>query len=373
MKNLNRQRRVLIYRDTLFGPSEAFIPAQGESLTQYVPIYGCLRRSGDLPVPESRVHVLCGEGLMGQFERLAVKLCGPRQRQLSAVRSLDPVLLHAHFATDASEIMNLAEMLRIPLLVSLHGYDINSDDGQLPRRFLRRRERLKNVASLFICVSEFIRSRALDKGFPKEKLVVHYTGVDTECFGATAWKCRRPSVLFVGRLVPNKGCEYLLRAMAHVQRLLPDTKLTVIGGGPLRGRLQALAVQLRLNCEFLGSQSHAAVKNWMGQARVLCVPSIVTPTAHEAFGIVFAEAQASGLPVVSSSIGGIPEVVSDQLSGFLVRERDAEALAERILRLLQDDVLWNSFSQAGRALVHDRFNVVKQSRILEAIYDGIAR
>ena len=110
----------------------------------------------------------------------------------------------------------------------------------------------------------------------------------------------------------------------------------------------------------------------MNRARVLCVPSIVARSGDsEGLGMVFGEAQSMGLPVVSSATGGIPEVVAHQHTGFLVPERDWEALAAKLILLLRDHYLWKQFSEAGPARVKALFEVRKQATILENIYESV--
>ena len=103
------------------------------------------------------------------------------------------------------------------------------------------------------------------------------------------------------------------------------------------------------NFAFLGVQDAVAVRAWMNRATVFCTPSVsVESGAAEGFGMVFAEAQAMGLPVVSFASGGIPEAVADGQTGFLVSERDWQALGNKILLLLRNRELWTRFSKAGQ-------------------------
>jgi glycosyltransferase involved in cell wall biosynthesis len=221
-------------------------------------------------------------------------------------------------------------------------------------------------------VSEFIRNEALARGFPAEKTVVHYTGIDTDVFRANPTILRGPIVLFVGRLALNKGCEYLIRAMASLQKVKPEIRLVVIGDGPLRNRLEEQASAVLGNFEFLGVQSPAVVRDWMNRATVFSVPSVTISSGEaEGFGMVFAEAQGMGLPVVSFAIGGIPEVVAHEQTGFLVPERDWEALAARLLVLLQNQDLWRQFSEAGKVRVEKLFSIRKQATILEDMYESV--
>jgi glycosyltransferase involved in cell wall biosynthesis len=196
--------------------------------------------------------------------------------------------------------------------------------------------------------------------------------VDVKKFTRNPAVQRENIVLFVGRLVEMKGCEYAIRAMAAVQQQLPDTKLVIIGEGPLRPSLERLARESNCRCEFLGVQSSEAVRAWMSRARVFCTPSVTARSGNvETFGIVFIEAQAMELPVVSTTAGGIPEAVENGVTGLLAPEKDSGALAARLYLMLTDRAAWQSFSVAGRERVCRQFELQKQTRILEHKYEEV--
>lgn len=362
----------IVYRDELFNASETFIPAQAESLGHFRPYYLGLRPIHDLHPPHDRVHFISRAGLAGKGKRIQFKLLGPNTALRQRLLKLNPVLLHAHFAPDACNALALTRALKVPLVASCHGCDITVRDDRQTSLYLWRREKLKAQCSRFLCVSNFLLEQALAKGFPADRTLVHYTGVNVDLFRPDPRISRSPVVLFVGRLVPVKGCEYLIRAMADIQAFAPEAKLVVIGDGPLRSNLELQASKSVRNFEFLGVQSPDAVRKWMNRATVFCTPSVLAESGQrEAFGMVFAEAQAMGLPVVSFASGGIPEAVADGQTGFLVPERDWQALAERILLFLRDGNLWAQFSRAGELRVRSQFDIRKQAQALEAIYEQV--
>jgi colanic acid/amylovoran biosynthesis glycosyltransferase len=169
--------------------------------------------------------------------------------------------------------------------------------------------------------------------------------------------------------VEKKGCASLLEAMAEVQQHSPWVELVVIGGGPLRVEYEARAAGLGLRCRFLGTQPAAMVREWMARATVFCVPSVVAASGDaEGFGMVFIEAQAMGLPVVSTLSGGIPEAVEHGETGLLVTERDSMALAAALLALIENDELWRRYSAAGRKRVVSQFNLLRQTERLENVF-----
>ncbi len=369
---------VAVYRDHLIYPSETFVLGQAEALKRFVPYYVGSRRVRGLSVPTARTVVANEGSLSGRVHEISYKLWGLAPAFVKRVRRLKPVLIHAHYGPEGVRALPLARALQIPLLVTFHGFDATTKDEYAKRSFyghrvyVRRREKLKHEAQLFIAVSQFIQDKLLEQGFPPEKILVHYVGVDTRAFRADPTQARGPVVLFVGRLVENKGCEFLIRAMSRVQSLAPEAELVVIGDGPLRPSLELLAGKTLRRWRFLGVRPQKEVRSWMNCARVFSVPSVTSVSgASEGFGIVFAEAQAMGLPVASFATGGIPEVVSHGETGLLAAERDWEGLARHISSLLSNDSLWRRLSAAGQARVRDLFDLRRQTGALEEIYDRV--
>lgn len=366
----------LIFRERILAPSETFILEQAKPLQRYHPVLVGLRRTKPaLRHPLSEVMLRDG---CKPFDKLAASLY--RKFPITPVffrllRLFNPSIIHAHFALDAIQALPIARKLNLPLVVSLHGFDVTSTRAALRssfagRHYLRHREELFRKASAFLCVSHFIRDAALRAGFPESKLHVHYTGIDCERFRHTGIRRDPKLILFVGRLVEKKGCEYLLRAMAFVQQRDPEARVEIIGDGPLRHELEALASHLSLRASFRGAQSPDEVLRCMSRARVLCNPSVTAASGDkEGFGMVFAEAQAVGTPVVSFSHAAIPEVVQHGRTGLLCPERKTAALAVCLQALLRNDAFWASMSEQARDWVRERFDISRQTENLESLYD----
>jgi colanic acid/amylovoran biosynthesis glycosyltransferase len=362
-------RKVLIFKETLLALSETFVLEQMRTLSKYDPILAGLERvHPSLPLPQEPLLLSdCRRSISDARAKLYRRIGVAPRFHFNAKRSR-PDLVHAHFASGGRTALPLARALRVPLLVTLHGNDVTvrSRKPDLYRR-------LGEDASLFICVSKFIRDRALEAGFPSEKLLVHYTGVDRDVFSPSASPETSQGILFVGRLVEKKGCEYLLRAMEVVRRACPQCQLTVIGDGPLRPSLEALATELNIPCRFQGAQPTAIVRESLRGARIVCVPSVTAANGDsEGLGMVFAEAQAMGVPVVSTIHGGIPEVVVNHVTGLLTPERDSGALADALCLLLTDKDLWQRLHRAAPQHIEQRFDLKTQTAKLENIYTRIA-
>lgn len=367
-------RRALLFRSELLPVSETFIAAQAGALRRYEPWFAGLKRvRGGLALDETRVIVPARtDSLRAKIARRVYLRAGFAPEFLRRVEAVGAELIHAHFAVDACAALAVRRRLKIPMIVTLHGYDVTSGDADLRessfgRAYLRFRRALWDEARVFVCVSEWIRRKALERGFPEEKLWVHPIGIDVEAFRPTAGK-KEPLVLFVGRLVEKKGCGYLLRAMRLVEAQMPEARLVVVGDGPLRAVLEAEACGL-LRCRFVGTASAEEVREWMRKAAVVAVPSVVASTGDtEGMCLVALEAQAMALPVVAFRGPGIE--VMDGETGLLVRERDADALAEALVAVLRDETLAELMGVAGRSRVERLFNLQTQTALLEDKYDG---
>lgn len=372
------KRVVLIYTNDLLPRSCTFIRAQAEALRVFEPHYVGSRLCDGLALPKERTHMVHRGGRLGNLQDVICKIAGLVPSPAAQLARLRPVLVHAHFGPDAIQAMFLARNLRVPLVVTFHGYDATTRDDWARRSFFRhrvyvaRRDALKRSASLFLAVSQFIRDRLLEQGFPAERTIVHYTGVDNELFHGDPDGDRESLVLFAGNLIPQKGVSHLLRAMALLSARHPAFRTVVLGDGPELASLRRLAAQLQLQAEFLGVRPPDEVAAWLRRAAVFCAPSVTAGSgAREGFGMVFAEAQACGVPVVSYRVGGIPEAVGDGSGGLLVREGDYHGLACALDRLIESKQLRVSLGRAGQKRTSLLFNLRRQTVRLEALYERV--
>jgi len=357
---------VLIFKETLLPPSETFIVAQMGALTRFSPhLVGLEPTTTGLPLADPPLLLSRSASKAADLRAKIYRRTGFAPVFHRRVRDLRADLIHAHFASGGKTLLPLYKSLQRPLIVTLHG---GSDVPIQKTRNGVYRE-LAQTADLFICVSDFIRKQAIEAGYPPEKLLVHYIGIDRTLFCPPLRRADTDEVLFIGRLVEMKGCEYLIRAMGVVQAERPESELTIVGDGPLRSGLETLAAELRVRCKFLGVQPPAVIRKLLERARLFSLPSVVTWDGHfEGLGMVLLEAQAMGVPVVSTVHAAIPEAVADGVTGILVPERDSEALAHAILRLLGDRDLWQQFHSATQAHIDQQFDLRKQTALLEDIY-----
>lgn len=370
-------KEVGIYNKAFPLVSMPFITEQACNLTRYDPVFVQCTRLNEIPFQ----NVSISQSDLFRIKQ-AIYLLTRSPNLFSDFDILSKLnLIHAHFGPEGVYAMALAEKLKIPFLVTFHGYDITLSRTAIWRtgkllyyQLIFHEKELKKKASAFIAVSHFIRSKLLEKGYPEEKIIQHYIGVDTAKFSPFLRKAGERYILCVGRHTQKKGIDTLLHAFAKVSKKHLDVSLIQVGAGPLTADLNALATGLGINSRvrFLGAQSHEMVLNLMRGAEIFALPSQTAKNGDcEGLPIVINEASACGIPVVSTWHSGIPEAVLDGETGFLVIEKDNTTLAEKLDTLLCDRALGKEMGQQGRDFVCETFDIRKQTVKLEAIYDSL--
>lgn len=376
---MTRRYKAAILRHTLFPLSETFIPEQIRHLSGVDVILLGIRFENTDRFRLPRGYVINPDATLGGLAREILYVTTGRSPTLDRAIAEEGVdLLHAHFGVEGLYALPFALRHRLPLVTTFWGFDATMKRSKLLSsrkpawiRYALLRERLRRRGTLFIAVSEFIRSRLIQSGFPADRTIVHHNGVDVTAFAPAEHQAEEPTILSVGRLVEKKGMEYLIQAFARIAGEVPEVRLEIAGDGPLRPSLERLASDSGVSARvtFRGSLSHREVATSMQKAGVVCQPS-VTAADGDAEGLTTTvlEAAATAKPLIGTRHSGIPEVVVDGTTGFLVAERDAAALADRLLLLLQNAELRRRMGEAGRRRVEEHFDLRKQAKRLEEIY-----
>lgn len=272
-------------------------------------------------------------------------------------------LVHVHHGYRLHEVDLTARLLRLPVVVSLHGHDVTGYIEQHPTIYRGVLERV----SAAIVPSRFLADLAVDAGCRPDSVHVIPSGVDTSLFRPTPLPDGPPVVLFVGRFVEKKGLDVLLEAWREVRRAVPDVRLRLLGFGPL----EAMARGAGPRVEVVIAPTHAEVREAMRQATVVASPSrTASDDAVESLLIVNLEAQASGRPVVTTRHAAIPEFVEDGRTALLVPEADAGALTEALVSVLLDRGLAEGLAAAGPAWAR-RFDVSDCAARVDALYETL--
>lgn len=287
-------------------------------------------------------------------------------------------LVHAHFGPGGTYARPFAARHGLPLVVTFHGYDVpllSSAKRLLPLNwpYAMTGRRLLREMTLGLCASTELRDMLMALGVPGERLVLSQLGVDLSAFRPTERDPVARRVIMIGRFVEKKGFEYGIRAFA---RALPQvdaaTHLTIVGSGDGEATLRALVTQLGIdaNVTFAGVLKKAEVAAELTRSDVLLAPSVVDANGDRESGlIVVKEASASHVVPIGTLHGGIPEIIDDGETGYLVPERDVEAMGARLVTVLSDAALRQRLASAGRAKMERQYDVRHRVAALEDFYD----
>lgn len=285
-------------------------------------------------------------------------------------------VIHCHFgpAGVLAALLKQAGVIRGALVTTFHGYDITSHIKQYGQDAYQH---LFKVGDLFMPISQRWRNELIRLGCPPSKAVVHHMGVDLERFNYQTrgeLSGRTMNVISIARLVEKKGLEYGVRAVARLAKQHPLLRYQIIGDGPMDESLQALIDELNASdaVELVGWKSQAQILEYMAQADLLLAPSVTAENGdQEGIPVVLMEAMAQGIPVLSTQHSGIPELIEDGVSGYLVPERDVDALTERLRWFFEERVQWSRLSAAGRARIEMDFNIDRLNDMLVKHYQEL--
>lgn len=371
---------LVVWRSRVLAPSETFVRRQFEAVPlarKY--LVGFSAVDGPLSGPDDRT--VFGEGLLPRMQIRVARVTGRNRKVERLLRSLQPDVIHAHFAYDAMVVEPFARRLGIPLVVTLHGVDVTAradlSGGWSARLYRVRLRRLFDRAARIVAVSDHIASRALLLGAPSNKVSTLYTGIDVSQSNAGSRAEVRVDplwdVLFVGRLVEKKGVDDLLRAVALLRKEHPRLRVAVVGDGPLAGDLTSLDRALRSEVRFLGSKSPSDVEQLMDRSRVFVVPSKTARNGDtEGLPTTVIEAAARGMAVVATNHSGIPEAIVDGETGLLVSEGSPLELSRALGLLLRDSELRERLGRNARERMITVFDIKRLASELAGIYRRVS-
>ena len=312
------------------------------------------------PVRTSRSHLSKHMQLFAYDPRPIIK----------ALREHQPDLIdmsHEPYSIAAAEILTLCKWFAPQAPIVMHTNQNILHKYPFPFSWLEQRA-FRRVAAAYAC-SETVCEVLRAKGFDKPAPIITY-GVDTEAFRPRAATRKRSSELsgpltigFVGRMLPGKGLNVLAEALAKLGA--EDWRLLAVGEGSEREEFERQLTEagLRNRAEFTGAINFALVPAYFHQMDILVIPTETTKRIREQFGRVIVEAMASGVPVIGSTCGAIPEVIGD--AGLIFTEGDADALAGALRRMLADEDLRARLSLAGQARVEQ----YSWQRVAEKTYE----
>ncbi len=305
-------------------------------------------------------------------------ISGAEARELALrLRHSRATLLHVYFGHIGVHLLPYLRKARLPVIVSFHGADAGIDLKRASH--LTPLRRLFDLAALILPRSRAIADNLVALGCPEEKIRIHRTGIPLDRFPFAQryvpedgkWRLFQAC-----RLIPKKGVEVTLRAFARFVARYPEARLTVAGEGPLAETLGELAEDLRIahRVSFPGFVSQAKLRDLLYQSHLFIHPSITGPDGdREGVPNAILEAMASGLPVVASWHGGIPEAVEHGETGLLAPEHADADLAGEMIGIAGDRDRYTAMSANAARSVAANWEIQAQTRVLEALYDEARR
>lgn len=291
----------------------------------------------------------------------------PRTRELG-IRHL-----HVHFATDSAvTAMILADLGGPGYSITAHAKDIyrNTISWELHDRLFRKSEFVVTVCD---ANARYLAEKLSPEAADRVRRL--YNGIDREAFAPTPDSDRDPQhVLSVGRLVEKKGLHVLVDAVGRLLPTHPDLRVTIVGDGDQRSSLEARIAAAGLQDRILltGPRDQAEVRKLMATATVFCLPCIIGADGNrDALPTVLLEAQACGLPLVSTTVTGIPEILDHGRAGVVVPENDVAATAEAVGRLLDEPEERARLVRAGLEHGQENFDVRRSAAILGRWFDEV--
>lgn len=366
--------RVAILTPNQRSASETFIHAHIERLPlEIVPIFGV------------GWHLFGGRGYLWPYLRFAGAALGKLLPAASAslyatmlgwkLKRFRVDVVLAEYGTTGCDVLGACRRAGIPLVAHFHGFDAS----HLPtlERYLQAYRELFAEAAGVIAVSTPMRNRLIAWGAIEKKTHLMIYGVDPERFCGAAPATSEPHFVTVGRFIEKKAPYLAVLAFQQVVAAVPTAKLSMIGGGPLLGPTRRLAAALGLKdrVEFLGVQPPDVVSQLMRSARAFVQHSLPAEDGDsEGTPVAIIEAQMTGLPVVSTTHEGIPEVVVDGETGYLVSEGDAIGMGRRMTLLARDPALAGTLGHRARQRALAEFTQEKYlGKLTETIKAAAAR
>ncbi|BAY11096.1 glycosyltransferase [Calothrix sp. NIES-2098] len=287
-------------------------------------------------------------------------------------------IIHCQFGTFAREAIIWRDIgaIKGKLITSFRGYDITWFVHEYGEHIY---DELFKKGDFFLANCQYFQKKAIQIGCDRQKIVVHASGIDCSQF---KFKFRlapgendKIYLATTCRLIEKKGIEYSIRAVAEVIKIYPNIEYNIIGDGHLKTELQQLIKHLNVGdkINLLGWRNQTEIIEILDKSHIFIAPNVTTHDGNIDAPInTLKEAMAMGLPVISTLHGGIPELVEDRISGFIVPERDVAAMAEKIIYLIKHPEIWTKMGKAGRAYVEANYNINKLNDELIQIYQQVS-
>jgi len=292
-----------------------------------------------------------------------------RWAEYGGLVAYDPTIIHLVNSTNFLKLRTFDLPKKFGLVSSFHGYDLVSR----PYKDFVWRNALNELfakADSLHFVSKWLKTRALELGADETKCKVIYTGVDSDFFKPDTFKPKSEKIRIVsiGRLIKIKGFDYAIQAIACLVNIYPNIEYRIIGSGEELEKLTQLIQTLKLekNVFLLGFKSKTELRTHLNQTDIYLQPSL-----RDTLPGTVLEAASMGLPIVASQVGGIPEIIYDEINGLLTLPEDVESIVEGVKFLIRNPNLATQLGLEARQTVLKNFSLEVQTRKMNVLYESI--
>lgn len=373
------------YNEIFYYKSQTFVHAYITHVQKFYPIYFAdkFEHLDLFPMPEQDRY---------EVSRLALKrftldwfYSGVLRKFLNVDRPVSEIILkkrgvkliHAHFGPQGFFALKLRGKLRIPIITNFYGYDV-SELAHDPQ-WMKNYQVLFKEGDLFLVEGAFMKESLAKLGCPRDKIQIQRIAVPVD---RITFEPRKPKkagqkvvFIFTGRFVEKKGLIYALQAVERLKETHKNFEFRIIGDGPLRGEIEQFVSQHALvdYVKLLGFLNYDEYLKETRDADIFLHPSVTAENGDSEGGAptTILEAQAGGMPVVSTYHADIPNIVVDGKSALLSKERDVEQLRANMAQLLENQSCWETMGNIGRKFVEDYHDIKKEAPELERKYESV--
>lgn len=297
-----------------------------------------------------------------------------------------PALIHAHFGPSGHSFLPLKKLSGIPLVTSFYGYDLSKLIKERPK-WKNKYKALFKRGELFLVEGSHMKKSLMELGCPEEKVLVQHLGIDLGRIPFVLRKTGRDgpfNILVAGSFREKKGLPFAVEAFGELKRKHPslELRLTVIGDSsdnPQEERQKDMILETIRKYELsefvkmMGYQPYTVFIEELYRHHIFLSPSICAADGDTEGGVPVSiiEASASGMPVVSTMHCDIPEVILDGENGYLAPEKDVDGLVQALELLVLNTESWGIIGRKGREHIEEHYDVRKQIKHLEEIYDTV--
>jgi len=381
----NKQPVIAHINDAFFQLTETFIYHSISGLKHYHP--HCLGwkflNPHNFVFPKEQKHTISAGwplfgSLYGYITKRFFEMDPVAEKKAETIlKKLDPDLIHAHFGFNGYFALSLKKRLNIPMVTTFYGMDMSL----LPERsrWKKRYLSLFQNCDLFLVEGPNMRSSLVNLGCPEQRIKIQRIAIPVR---SIRFKARMPKknrekiiMLFAGRFVEKKGLLYALKALNRVKVSHKNFEFRIIGDGSLKQMLLRFVQDhsMQDNISMLGNLAYPDYLKEMENADIFLQPSIKAANGDSEGGAptTLLEAQAQGLPVISTNHADIPYVVVPDKSALLSSEKDWESMAQNIIYLIEHQEKWRDMGLAGRKHIESFHDIDKEIELLEEKYDHL--